>query len=175
MPPAKPPPPARPAKPTRAPAAPKITACAPLPAVEVRDSAVHGLGVFALKALPKGSTVGHYDGRRYTARQIAKVAWNEKLTYLFGLSDGSTIDGGEGGNATRHLNHACAPNCAAQEEDAAGGLLAVRIVTTRRVRAGDELFIDYCLTADASAAPEDYACRCGAPTCRGTMLGAVTA
>jgi len=139
MPPAKPPPPARPAKPARAPAAPKITACAPLPAVEVRDSAVHGLGVFALKAMPKGSTVGHYDGRRYTARQIAKVAWNEKLTYLFGMSDGSTIDGGEGGNATRHLNHACAPNCAAQEEDAAGGLLAVRIVTTRRVRAGDEL------------------------------------
>ncbi|WPB55103.1 SET domain-containing protein [Xylophilus sp. GOD-11R] len=150
---------------------PRISVCNPLPSVEVRNSDVHGLGVFAQQALPKGATVGLYDGRRYTARQIARVDWDEKLTYLFGLSDGSTIDGGEGGNATRHLNHACAPNCEAVEEEDEAGLLTVRIVTLRRVKAGDELFIDYCLTADASAKPEDYACRCGARNCRGTMLG----
>ncbi len=154
---------------------PTLSACAPLPLVEVRQSDIHGLGVFALVALPKGSTLGHYDGKRYSARQIAKVDWNEKLTYLFGLSDGSTIDGGQGGNATRHLNHACAPNCEAVEEEDARGKLLVRIVTLKRVRAGEELFIDYCLTADASAQPDDYACHCGARTCRGTMLGLVEA
>ena len=150
---------------------PTISACAPLPGIEVRHSDIHGLGVFALVNLPKGSSVGTYDGRRYTARQIAKVSWNEKLTYLFGLSDGTTIDGGEGGNATRHLNHACAPNCEATEEEDENGRLTVRIVTLKRVRAGQELFIDYALTADASACPADYACFCGAASCRGTMLG----
>jgi SET domain-containing protein len=154
---------------------PPISACVPLPGIEVRHSDIHGLGVFALSDLPKGSSVGLYDGRRYTARQIAKVAWNERLTYLFGLSNGTTIDGGEGGNATRHLNHACAPNCEAVEEQDERGRITVRIVTLKRIRAGKELFIDYCLTADASASPEDYACRCGAAKCRGTMLGLVAA
>jgi len=152
---------------------PIISPCRTLPGVEVRDSLIHGLGVFALQNLPKGSDIGRYDGRRYTARQIARISWNEKLTYLFGLSDGTTIDGGEGGNATRHLNHACAPNCEAVEEEDEKGRISVRIMTLKRIKAGQELFIDYCLTADPGASPADYACHCGAPRCRGTMLGEV--
>jgi len=155
------------------PSPPSITPCTPLPAVEVRDSRVHGKGVFAVHSLPKGSSVGLYEGRRYTGRQITRVDWDQKLTYLFGLSDGSTIDGGEGGNATRHLNHACAPNCQAVEEDSADGKLVVRIVALKRLRAGDELFIDYGLVVDESASPSDYACHCGANNCRGTMVGAI--
>lgn len=150
---------------------PLITPCQPLPAVEVRDSPIHGKGVFALEPLSRGNSVGLYDGRRYSAKQIARVDWDQKLTYLFGLSDGSTIDGGEGGNATRHLNHACAPNCEATEEVGDDGKLVVRIVALKRVRAGQELFIDYSLVADESASPSDYACHCGAKNCRGTMLG----
>ena len=150
---------------------PRITPCQPLPSVEVRDSPIHGLGVFAATQLNKGGSVGLYDGRRYTAKQLLQVDWNLKLTYLFGLSDGSTIDGGEGGNATRHLNHACAPNCEAVEEDDAEGRVVVRIVALKRIRVGQELFIDYGLVADESARPGDYACRCGAKNCRGTMLG----
>ena len=150
---------------------PRITPCQPLASVEVRNSPIHGLGVFAAIQLNKGDSVGWYDGRRYTAKQILKVDWNQKLTYLFGLSDSTTIDGGEGGNATRHLNHACAPNCEAVEEEDADGRVVVRIVALKRVRAGQELFIDYSLTADDSALPGDYACHCGARKCRGTMLG----
>jgi SET domain-containing protein len=48
----------------------------------------------------------------------------------------------------------------------------VRIVALKRVRVGQELFIDYSLVADESASPADYACHCGAKNCRGTMLGA---
>jgi SET domain-containing protein len=35
------------------------------------------------------------------------------VTYLFALSDGATIDGSDGGNATRYINHSCRPNCVA--------------------------------------------------------------
>ena len=38
------------------------------------------------------------------------------------------------------------------------------------VQAGDELFIDYGLTAEEGSLPSDYVCHCGAATCRGTML-----
>lgn len=101
------------------------------------------------------------------AQRNVELMW---LTYLFGLSDGTTIDGAEGGNATRHLNHACEPNCEAQEEHGEGGQLVLRIEAIRHIRAGEELFIDYALNVDADADPQDYSCRCGSIRCRGTLL-----
>ena len=85
-------------------------------AVEVRASRVHGAGVFALRSLPPGLLVGVYEGRRYAPSQAREREWDGALTYLFGLSDGTLIDASEGGNATRHINHSCEPNCQANEE-----------------------------------------------------------
>ena len=78
-----------------------------------------------------------------------------------------------GGNATRHLNHACEPNCEAVEEFDAAGRIALRIVTTRAVAAGDELFLDYQLVIDEGDRPSDYPCHCGMSFCRGTMAALV--
>jgi uncharacterized protein len=138
--------------------------------IEVRHSSVHGYGVFAACDLPCGTLVGEYAGRRYTARQARGMAWDDGLTYLFGLSDGTLIDGAQGGNATRHLNHACEPNCEAIEEYADDGRLTVRIETIKAVRAGEELFLDYALDIDAEGDPSDYPCRCGLARCRGTLV-----
>jgi SET domain-containing protein len=115
----------------------------PLAHLEVRHSSVHGYGVFAARELPSGTLVGVYAGRRYTAHEARAMAWDDGLTYLFGLSDGTLIDGAQGGNATRHLNHACEPNCEAVEDFADDGQLTVRIETINAVRAGEELFLDY--------------------------------
>lgn len=134
----------------------------------VRASGVHGLGAFAARALRRGQRIGSYAGRRIPAG--AEQDWNPALTYLFGLSDGSMIDGGAGGNATRHLNHSCAPNCQAWEVTRANGRIDVVIETLRPIAAGEELFIDYALQADADADPAHFACHCGAPACRGTLL-----
>ena len=92
---------------------------ADLSAVEVRRSDVHGRGVFALRNLRAGEVIGHYAGRRY-GPDNTHPGWNDQLTYLFGLSDGSVIDGTQGGNATRHINHACVPNVEAVERLPAG-------------------------------------------------------
>ncbi|RYH12641.1 MAG: SET domain-containing protein [Alphaproteobacteria bacterium] len=54
--------------------------------------------------------------------------------YLFALSDGGYIDGRRGGNATRRLNHCCAPNCHAQEYRRPDGRLEIRIETFWRWR-----------------------------------------
>lgn len=139
------------------------------PAVEVRDSTVHGKGVFALRDLPAGTPIGRYGGRRYTPQQAGARDWDHELTYVFGLSDGSLIDGADGGNAMRHLNHSCSPNCIAYEVEDADGLPQVDIEARRRIRSGEELFIDYRLQAgedDAFA----YPCRCGSRRCRGSLL-----
>lgn len=138
-------------------------------AIEVRPSTVHGRGVFAVAQLLAGSRVGRYEGRRYSEKEAMKRTWDDQLTYLFGLSDGSIIDGAEGGNATRHINHACEPNCQAVEYRGPGGRLEVRIETLRVVSAGEELTLDYALQADPES-QDDHPCGCGSSRCRGTML-----
>lgn len=140
------------------------------PCLRVSPSGVHGLGAFATRPLPAHALLGLYEGRRYTAEQVAGRKWDGQLTYLFKLSNEEIIDAGKGGNATRHLNHSCDPNCEAVEEYDAAGRLELRFQTLVPVEAGDELFIDYGLTADDGSAPSDYPCHCGAANCRGTLL-----
>jgi len=139
-----------------------------LPTIEVRRSDVHGLGAFARQGLQRGCELGAYTGRRYSAGEMAERDWDNELTYVFGLSDGSLIDGSEGGNATRHINHSCQPNCQASEVTDDDGLLCVVIESRRRIRPGEELFIDYALDIGADD-PADFPCRCGTRACRGTM------
>jgi hypothetical protein len=90
---------------------------APLKGVEVRQSEIHGQGVFALRDFLGGEEIGLYAGRRF-APDESHAGWDDQLTYLFGLSDGSVIDGAQGGNATWHINHACSPNVEAVERRA---------------------------------------------------------
>lgn len=140
--------------------------------IEVRTSLVHGRGVYASRRLLKGTSIGLYGGRRYTSEQLLKVDWYKRhggMTYLFSLSDGTTIDGAQGGNATRFLNHCCEPNCEAVEEVGEDGQFHLRVVTTKTIVVGAELFIDYALIIDESETPEAYRCRCGTSTCRGSM------
>ena len=143
------------------------------PCIRVAQSGIHGLGAFATRDLPAEAFLGLYEVRRYTPEQIAAKQWNDQLTYLFNLSNDETIDGAKGGNATRHLNHSCEPNCEAVEEYDASGELVLKFQTLVPVEAGDELFIDYSLTADADSPASDYVCHCGSEGCRGTMLAPV--
>ncbi len=142
------------------------------PLLQVRRSAIHGRGAFAGRDLLQDTRLGIYAGRRYSAAQGLEEdwsGWDSGMTYLFALSDGSTIDGAQGGNATRHLNHGCEPNCVAVEEVGADGVIVLWIVTRVAVQAGDELFIDYGLIIDESENPADYPCSCGMGSCRGSM------
>lgn len=140
--------------------------------IEIGQSGVHGTGAFAARDLREGERIGVYEGRRYTARQAGRRDWDSGLTYVFGLTDGTVIDASDGGNATRHLNHSCAPNCVAYEEQGAGGRLTIVFYTLRDVRAGEELFLDYSLDVDESEDRAAFSCACGAAGCRGTMLAA---
>ena len=140
--------------------------------IQVRRSGVHGKGVYATQPLAKGAVVVEYVGER--------ISWPEALrrhphdssdpnhTFFFHLDDAHVIDAGVGGNAARWINHACAPNCEADEEN---GRVFIRAL--RKIRPGEELFYDYGLTIDERYTPKlkrEYACRCGARQCRGTML-----
>ena len=136
--------------------------------IEVRKSTVHGQGVFAARSLRRGQAIASYTGRRYASDE-EHAGWDDQLTYLFGLSDGSMIDGAQGGNATRHINHACEPNVEAIETYNVDGELIVTIHAVRAIAAGEELFLDYALDVDGED-PSEYPCACGAVRCRGTLV-----
>ncbi|CAB3726899.1 SET domain-containing protein [Paraburkholderia rhynchosiae] len=137
--------------------------------IAVRNSTIHGKGVFALRQIAAGERIIEYKGeltgwRRAAARQQSQAGH----TFVFGLSDGRVIDGSRHGNSARFLNHACVPNCEAIE---AGN--RVFIYALRDILPGDELFIDYGLSVDGEV-DEDirahYACHCGAAECRQSMI-----
>ncbi|WP_436317107.1 SET domain-containing protein [Variovorax sp. LjRoot84] len=141
----------------------------PTPLFHVRTSEIHGVGLFAMLLLPANTRLGTYEGRRMSPAEVEATDWESHLTYLFGLSDGTAIDGAQGGNELRHLNHSCSPNCEAVETWAPDGTLRLDIVTLCDVLAGEELCIDYALAIDTTHAPEAYPCACSSVECRGTM------
>ncbi|MCP3716430.1 SET domain-containing protein [Paraburkholderia sp. CNPSo 3281] len=142
--------------------------------VSVRQSPIHGKGVFALQALSAGERIFEYKGLVTTWREATRACAQRTdagHTFLFGLSDGRVIDGGRGGNGARWLNHACMANCEAIEKSG-----RVYIDALRDIQPGEELFIDYALEIPPKAhddATREYTCRCGSRRCRGTMLGPI--
>ena len=142
------------------------------PVYRVKNSPVHGRGVFASRKILAGSLVIEYEGDRITFAQACK---NEAArddgsthTFLFSLEDGRVIDGGSNGNDARWINHSCAPNCQASEEEG-----RIFISTLHDVARGEELNYDYGLVLEERHTPaikRAYACLCGAKNCRKTLL-----
>jgi uncharacterized protein len=144
-----------------------------------RQSPIHGNGVFASRDLPKGVRVIEYKGRRLTHSQANRMYANDSdsgHTFLFTLNEKFLIDGGDGGNDARWINHSCAPNCEAWViENKQGDKLRDRVVieTRRSIRAGEELTYDYGITLEERQTPRlkrIWQCKCGAKKCTGTML-----
>lgn len=144
-----------------------------------RQSPIHGNGVFAARDLPKGSRVIEYKGRRLTHTQANRMYANDAdsgHTFLFTLNEKFLIDGGDGGNDARWINHSCAPNCEAWViENKQGDKIRDRVVieTRRSIRAGEELTYDYGITLEERQTPrlkQIWQCKCGAKKCTGTML-----
>jgi uncharacterized protein len=138
----------------------------------VRNSKVHGRGVFAARKIPAGARIIEYAGERISWKEACR---RENLkpadcfhTFFFSLESGRIIDGGSKGNDARWINHACEPNCEAREEDG-----QVFIHALRDIRRGEELNYDYGLIMEqrhTAALKRAYACLCGAPSCRQTLL-----
>lgn len=144
------------------------------PPIAIRDSPIHGRGGFASARIPPRTLLIEYAGARISADEAKARAsvldehGHVPHTFLFAVDDAWVVDAGVGGNDARWLNHSCAPNCDAIVE---GG--RIWIETLRTIEPGEELTYDYELVLDephTKAAKARYPCRCGAPTCRGTML-----
>jgi SET domain-containing protein len=142
------------------------------PLIEVRNSAVHGRGVFAVARIAKGTRILEYLGERLSHKAADKRYEDhdesDNHTFLFIVDKNTVIDAAVGGNDARYINHQCSGNCESVIENR-----RVFIDAVRDIAAGQELGYDYEIGRDKDDPPnvdEIYACRCGSPQCRGTML-----
>jgi SET domain-containing protein len=135
--------------------------------IEVRESGVHGRGVYAAQAIPEGARIIEYTGER-VSWEAAPDNPDDPHTFNFGLENGDVINPEAGGNDARWINHSCDPNCEAVEEDD-----RVFIYAMRDIQLGEELLYDYHMELDepiTEASKKKFACHCGASNCRGTMI-----
>ena len=144
----------------------------PSSSIEVRDSALHGLGVFATKRIKKGARVVEYLGERVSHaeadRRYDDKDESDNHTFLFIVDGRTVIDAGVDGNEARFINHGCDPNCESVIQER-----RVFIEAIRDIAPGEELTYDYQIQREAHDPPNIdviFACRCGAASCRGSML-----
>ena len=138
----------------------------------VRHSKVHGYGCFARRDIPKGKRLIEYVGERISHKEADRryegADVNDNHTFLFIASARVVIDATRLGNESRFINHSCDGNCESEIEKS-----RVFIDATKDIRKGEELGYDYQIGRDRNDPPnvdEIYACRCGSPKCRGSML-----
>lgn len=147
--------------------------------IEVRNSPIHGRGVFAAQNIKKGTRIIEYKGACMTQKESDTVYGNTSdtgHTFLFTLNDYYVIDGNFRSNAARWINHGCTPNCESEtEEDDSGRPEKERVYihAIRNIKAGDELTYDYLITLDephTKRMKKIWQCLCSAKQCKGTML-----
>jgi len=142
------------------------------PLIEVRDSPLHGLGVFARQRIRKGTRIIEYRGERVSHteadRRYEHKDAGDAHTFLFIVDARTVIDAGVDGNEARFINHGCEPNCESVIEGR-----RVFIDAVRAIEPGEELTYDYQIQREPDDPPDVdaiFACHCGSARCRGSML-----
>lgn len=140
--------------------------------IQMRRSGVHGKGVFALVPFEPEQQIIEYRGEVITWKEAQRRHPHDPSdpnhTFYFHLDDKTVIDGAVHGNVARWINHGCDPNC---ETEVVHGRVFVKAL--RPIEPGEELFYDYRLMIEERYTPalkKEFECRCGAASCRGTML-----
>jgi SET domain-containing protein len=127
--------------------------------LEIRESKIHGRGVYALENIPARRKVIEYTGERISRRETKRRGLGN-ITYLFTLDDYWTIDGAIGGSGAEIINHCCEPNLSSC-------ILKGHILymSRRPIKRGEELTVDYRFSPKI----DRVRCRCGAAGCRGII------
>ncbi|PTL80614.1 SET domain-containing protein [Vitiosangium sp. GDMCC 1.1324] len=160
-----------PAPTTKKPTSRKMPTLTPQP-FELRSSSIQGQGAFATRPIRKGARIIEYVGQRISQsaadERYDDTAMSRHHTFLFNVDEDTVIDAAHEGNDARFINHSCDPNCQAFLEGD-----RIYIYARRDISVGDELCYDYAYDRTEDMGEEEerlYVCRCGAATCRGTIL-----
>jgi hypothetical protein len=132
------------------------------PKAVVRESGIHGRGLFAVGAFAKDEIVavkgGHIFDRR-TLRTVEAALGPAEIQIGEDLFIGPLTEDEREGSMI-FSNHSCEPNIGVRGQ--------IIFVAMRDIRAGEELTHDWAMTDDDTYSME---CRCCAPACRKIITG----
>ena len=128
----------------------------------VKESAIHGKGLFAIAPMPKGEIVclkGGYIFDRETLRSMPEWYRAAEIQIAENLFIGPLSEDEREGSMI-FSNHSCEPNIGVQGQ--------IVFVAMRDIARGEELTHDWAMTDD-----DDYEmeCKCGASSCRRMITG----
>src|SRR6266513_1905311 len=133
------------------------------PKTEVRESKIHGRGLFATADIAEGEVVavkgGHIISREQMRERIAPQLGPVEIQIGDDLFIAPVTDEEREGSML-YSNHSCNANLGMRGE--------ITFVAMRDIRAGEELTHDWCMTDDDSYEME---CKCGSPNCRKILTG----
>ncbi|MBK1834223.1 SET domain-containing protein [Roseibacillus ishigakijimensis] len=143
--------------------------------VEVRQSEIHGTGVYAACDILEDTEIIEYVGEPVDKEESERRAWaqmakaekdGDAAVYIFTLNEEWDLDGSVEWNAARLINHSCDPNCIAYTVEGDGEDRII-IYALRDIEKGEELTFDYGFDLECY---EDHPCRCGAANCIGYIV-----
>ena len=129
-------------------------------AVDVRPSAIDGLGAFAAEPVPARRKIGEIRGESITVDEARIRATRSERIMIVELSERRAIDFGRRADPMRYTNHSCRPNAQLVIRNG-----RVEFYARRPIALGEEITVDYGETHHEGR----LACRCGAPGCRGAL------
>lgn len=138
---------------------------------EVRNSEIHGRGVYSTQFIPKDEKIIEYIGeiidkeesdQRGNAQHEHAQKTGDAAVYIFTLSKKYDLDGNVPWNIARLINHSCEPNCEAWIDDD-----RIFIHALRDIERGEELCFDYGFDIDCF---EEHPCLCGTDNCVGYIV-----
>ena len=133
------------------------------PKTEVRESKIHGRGLFAIADIGKDEIValkgGHIIDRKTLREEITPRLGAVEIQIDNDLFIAPVTDD-ERELSMLYLNHSCDPNLGVRGE--------ITFLAIRDVRAGEELTHDWAMT---DADHYSVECKCGAPNCRKILTG----
>jgi len=106
--------------------------------IEIRESKVHGKGVFATRDIKKGETIGHYIGDVINEKQYYKL---KSKRYVYYLCENYYIDAQKNKSCNmRYLNHS---SNASVEPIISTRWKTIRFETIKKIKKGEEILLDY--------------------------------
>ena len=126
-----------------------------------RPAGPKGMGIFAVAAIPAGTTVAGFGGS-VIDRAGLDAEDDEIRIHALQIDDDLFIASELPFDDADYVNHSCDPNC--------GIVGSILLVAMRDVAEGEELCFDYAMTDTDDY--DEFGCSCGTALCRGTVTGA---
>ena len=106
--------------------------------VEVKESPVHGKGIFAVSDIPEEKIILVIEGEVIDGNECERREEEENNVYIFWNGDECYIDTNNS-QKIKYINHDCDPNCYVEERDEK----SLYLMSLKEIKAGEELAIDY--------------------------------